>query len=89
MGLREQLRRLRRASEGVTVSIAQPDSPPARFAESELAQAFLTTARRQMGEDVPPHPLALAAARSPDAKWRESFYADEGHEVTPVEDLSE
>ena len=71
------------------VSIEQPDGPPARFPESELGQAFATACARQCGKNIEPHPLGLAAARSPDRTWSESFYADDGGEVSPVEDLSE
>ncbi len=85
----DRLRRLRRAADEEMVSIPQPTGPPARFPESALEEAFLTTTRRQMGEDVPPHPLALAAARSPSAEWNRSFYADDVDEPEGVEDLSE
>lgn len=89
MGLRDRLRRLRRAAEGETVVIPQPDGPPERFAESALKEAFLATTRRGMGERIPPHPLAVAAARSPDRQWATSLYADDVIEPEPVEDLSE
>lgn len=85
----DRLRRLQRLAEGETVVIPQPHGAPMRFPESALKEAFLTTARRQCGEDVEPHPMGLAAARSPDAKWRESFYADDGGAVEAAEDLSE
>lgn len=89
MSLRDRLRRLERLSEGVTVSIPQPNEPPARFPESALKEAFLVTTARLSGDDVPPHPLALAAARSPSSEWNRSLYADDGAAVEPVEDLSE
>jgi len=39
---------------------------------------------------VPPHPLGLAAAASPDPEWSRSMYsADWVTIVTPPEDLSE
>lgn len=85
----DRLRRLQRLAEGETVVIPQPDGPPMRFPESALKEAFLTTARRQMGEDVPPHPLALAATRSPSPEWNRSFYANDVDEPEGVEDLSE
>ena len=88
-GLRGRLRRLERRSAEVVVSIPQPTGPPAQFPESELKEAFVVTSRRHCGEDVPAHPLALAAGRSPEPAWANSFYADDGSEVTPVEDLSE
>ena len=89
MGLRDKLRWLRKASEPLVVSIPQPNGPPARFPESQLRDAFVTATRRQCGENIEPHPLGLAAARSPDPTWSESFYADDGSETSPVEDLSE
>ena len=88
-GLRGRLRRLERQSAEAVVSIPQPCGPPARFPESQLKDAFLTTTRRHCGEDVPAHPLALAAGRSSDPTWSNSFYADDGGPVDDVEDLSE
>ncbi|MDP9477125.1 MAG: hypothetical protein M3R38_15835 [Actinomycetota bacterium] len=64
MGLRDRLRALERLSEGEMVSIPQPGRPPARFPESALKDAFLTNVRRLCGEDVPEHPLSVAAAHS-------------------------
>ena len=64
--LRGRMRRLERQS-GVLVHIPQPDGPPARFPQSALADAFLTTTRRLCGEDVAAHPLSVVAARSQDA----------------------
>ena len=87
--MRGRLRRLERQFAEAVVSIPQPSGPPARFPESALQEAFLATTRRHCGEDVPAHPLALAAARSQDPTWSGSFYADDGSEVTPIEDLSE
>ncbi len=87
MTIRDRLKRLERQS-GVLVHIPQPDGPPARFPQSALADAFLTTTRRLCGEDVAAHPLGLSAARSQDATWANSFYADDGSGVTSVEDLS-
>ena len=89
MGLRDALRRLRRSAEPLMVSIEQPDGPPARFPESELGPAFAASMRRGCGERIPPHPLSLAAARSPDPEWSESFYADPGDDVPEAVDLSE
>ena len=88
MGLRDRIKRLENQSD-LFVSIPQPTGPAAKFPKSQLADAFLTTTRRQCGEDVPPHPLALAAGRSPDPGWSNSLYADDGSPVTPVRDLSE
>ena len=88
MGLRDRLRRLRRASEEVVVTIEQPYGPPARFPESALKEAFMTNMQRLRGEDGEPHPFGLAA-RSPDPTWANSFYADDGGPVTVPPDLSE
>lgn len=73
-----------------SVVIPQPDGePPARFTLQDLAEAYVSALDRELGEDVPDHPLSQAARRSPDMKWRHSVYAG-GEEVgEPVEDLSE
>ena len=45
---------------------------------------------RERGEDVPPHPLGVAAADSPNPKWSRSLYsAGWVAIVAPPEDLSE
>ncbi len=74
---------------GNTVAISQPGGPPARFPESQLADAFLNAYHRTLGEDLPEHPLSAAARNSPDPQWRDSVVA--GPEEVPghVEDLSE
>ena len=74
---------------GNTVAISQPGGPPARFPESQLADAFLNAYHRTLGEDLTEHPLSAAARNSTDAKWRDSVVA--GVEVVPPppEDLSE
>ncbi len=70
------------------VVISQPDGPPARFPEGALEEAFLTNMRRVRGEEVPEHPLSVAAARSGDPKWLGAFMA--GVEASEeVADLSE
>ncbi len=69
MSIRDRLRRLERASEEDMVLIPQPDGPPVKFPESALKDAFLINVRRATGEDVPEHPLSIAAARSGDLKW--------------------
>ncbi len=90
MSIRDRIRRLERASEGVTVSIPQPDGPPARFPESALQESFVVNMRRLKGENVEPHPLGVAAARSPDPEWHKSFYSAAWVDVVrPVPDLSE
>ncbi len=90
MALRDRLRRLEEAAGDQLVTIPQRDGTPARFPEVALQDAFLVNLRRLRGEDVPPHPLALAAAGSPDLEWsRSAFAADFATIVTPPEDLSE
>ena len=89
MSIRDRLRRLERESEGEMVAIPQPDGPPARFPKRAVQDAFVNNVRRLCGEDVEPHPLAVAAARSPDPEWRKSFYAASWVDVvSPPEDLS-
>jgi hypothetical protein len=75
VSIRGRLRRLEELSEGPVVVIPQPDGPPARFPESALKDAFLTNMRRLRGEDVPEHPLSIAAVRSGDPKWVGAFFA--------------
>ncbi len=88
MSIRGRLRRLEELSDGPVVVIPQPDGPPARFPEGALKEAFLTNMRRVRGEEVPEHPLSVAAARSGDSKWVGAFMA--GVEVSEeVPDLSE
>ena len=90
MSIRDRLRRLERESEGEMVFVAQPDGPPVRFPKSAVQDAFVNNVRRLCGEDVEPHPLGVAAARSPDPEWRKSFYAASWVDVVrPVPDLSE
>lgn len=81
---------LERLSEAVLVSIPQLDGPPKKFPESALQDSFMRNMRRLHGEDVAPHPLGVAAARSPDLTWSRSFYAASWVDVVrPVPDLSE
>lgn len=76
MGLKDALKPLERLAKGDVVAIPQPGGePPARFPASAMRDAFMTNAARVRGEDVPEHPLSAAAARSTDARWRESFMA--------------
>jgi hypothetical protein len=90
MGLRDQLRRLQKRVGGGTVKIPQPGGTVARFPATALQEAFLVNMQRLRGEDVPPHPLAVAAAQSPDLEWsRSMFSADWVEIVSPPEDLSE
>ncbi len=90
MSIRGKLRRLERLSEGQLVSVPQPGAPPARFPHAAPLEAFAVNVRRVRGEAVEPHPLAVAAARSPSPEWRESFYAESWpHRVRPPKDLSE
>ena len=89
MGLREQLRRLRREAKGEFVEIPQPDAPPARFPRSALADAFVNSFDRRLGEDTPEHPLSAAARSSPDPEWRDSILVGPEEVPEPPEDLSE
>ena len=90
MGLRDRLRRLEREAEGEMVFVPQEDGTMRRFPQSALQESFVTNMMRLRGEDVPHHPLGLAAAESPDPEWSRSFYSADWTEiVAPVEDLSE
>ncbi len=89
MALRDQLRRLQKRVGGGTVKIPQPGGTVARFPAGELETAFLINLERLRGRDVPLHPLALAAAASPDPAWSKSAYSADATIVTPPEDLSE
>jgi hypothetical protein len=89
LALRDQLRRLQKRVGGGTVAIPQRDGTVARFPATALQDAFLTNMQRLRGENVPPHPLAVAAAASPDPEWRQSAYSADVTIVTPPENLSE
>ena len=90
MGLKDRLRRLEREAEGEMVLVPQKDGTVKRFPQSALQESFMTNMRRLKGEDVPYHPLGLAAAESPDPEWSRSLYSAEWTDiVAPVEDLSE
>ncbi len=72
------------------VFVPQRDGAVKRFPQSALQEAFMTNMKRLRGEDVPHHPLGVAAAESPDPAWNRSFYSAAWTEiVAPVEDLSE
>ncbi len=90
MELKDKLKRLERAAEGEMVSIPQQDGSVKRFSQSAMQEAFVNECRRLGGEDLPVHPLILAAANSSEAEWRDSGFAEmhvEGDD--PPEDLSE
>ena len=89
MSIRDRLRRLERESAGDMVFIPQPDGPPARFPKSAPQDSFVVNMRRLRGEDVEPHPLGVAAARSPDPEWHKTFYAASWVGVVRPPDLSE
>ena len=75
MGLKDRLRRLEREAEGEMVFVPQEDGTVKRFPQSE---------------DVPHHPLGVAAAECPDPEWSRSLYsAAWTNIIVPVEDLSE
>ncbi len=93
MGLRDQLRRLRREAKGELVAIQQQDGSVKRFPAYELQRALTNWYDRLgAGEDAPPeHPLLEAARNSSDPKWSKSFFAvnDPDEWTKPIEDLSE
>ncbi len=72
------------------VSIPGEDGTAKRFPEADLLESFVTNMKRLRGQDVPPHPLGLAAAGSPDLEWSRSMYSAAWVTiVTPPADLSE
>ena len=72
------------------VFVPQPDGTVKRFSQGALQESFVTNMKRLRGEDVPRHPLGVAAAESPDPEWSRSLYSAEWTDiVAPVEDLSE
>jgi len=87
VGLRRRVKRLEKETEGGTVFIPQRDGTVKRFPQSALQDSFLANLQRLRGEAVPPHPLALAAAASPDPAWNQSAFSTIGTEA--AEDLSE
>ena len=90
MGLRNRLRRLEREAEGGMVFVPQEDGTVKRFPQGALQESFVMNMKRLRGEDAKPHPLGVAAARSPDPEWHKSFYSAGWVDVVrPVEDLSE
>ena len=89
MGLRDRLRKLVRNADGEIVTIPQRDGPPAKFPQSALADAYVSSVRRACGEDVPEHPLSAAARTSSAAEWRDSVVAGPEEVPPPPEDLSE
>ena len=90
MGLRDRLRRLEKEAEGEMVVVPQKGGTAKRFPQSALQESFVTNMRRLRGEDVPHHPLGVAAAESPDPEWSRSLYSAAWTDiVSPVEGLSE
>jgi hypothetical protein len=87
MGLKDQLRRLKRDVDGPMVVIPQPDGPPRMFPQRDLAAAYLVALRRMQGEDVD-HPLCEAARNSSAEHWSQGIYSEPVAEDVP-EDLSE
>ena len=72
------------------VFVPQPDGTVKRFPQSGLQASFVRNMQRLRGEDVPPHPLGVAAAESPDPEWSRSLYSAAWTDiVAPAEDLSE
>ena len=73
MGLREQLRRLRREAEGEYIEIRQKDGTAKRFPESEFEECFLHETdrgrRHHFGEEPgPAHPMVVALREVSDAE---------------------
>ena len=90
MSIRGRVRRLEREAEGEVVFVPQRDGTARRFPEVALQDSFVTNMRHLRGEDVPPHPLGVAAAASPAPEWSRSLYSAEWVAiVAPPEDLSE
>jgi hypothetical protein len=88
VGLRDALRRLRREAKGELVEIPQADGSVKTFPQAALEEGFINECRRLSGEDLPVHPLTIAAANSSDPVWRNSGFAEMTTEGDVV-DLSE
>ena len=90
MGLKDRLRRLEKEAEGEVVLVPQKDGTAKRFPQSALQESFVANTKRLRGEDVPHHPLGVAAAESPDPEWSRCLYSAAWTDIiAPVEDLSE
>jgi hypothetical protein len=97
MGLRDRLKRLRRASEEDVIVIPQKDGTVKRFPKEAAYDAFMDNMARlrasHQGADLaslpPEHPLTTAAINSSDPTWRGSFFAVHADPVRDVPDLSE
>lgn len=94
--MRSKLKQLEKRATGRLIVIAQVNGPPLRFPRRALAEAFLANMSRLSGEEMEPHPLSVAAARSPNPAWRDNFIAggchvlhERGEEAGLPEDLSE
>jgi hypothetical protein len=89
-GFRGRLGRLEREAEKETVFVPQKDGTGKRFPQSALQESFVANTKRLRGEDVPHHPLGVAAAESPDPEWSRCLYSAAWTDIiAPVEDLSE
>jgi hypothetical protein len=75
--IRGWLRRLERESRDEMIAIPLEDGTVARFKPSDLRDAFEVSCAQLCGEDVEPHPLSVAASRSPDPTWRNSAFFGE------------
>ncbi len=74
--MRNRLSRLERATEGFFyISIPQRDGTTARFPSDAFLQAWVVSTRRLCGEDIPKHPLSIAAENSSDPEWSTNFVA--------------
>ncbi len=89
MGLKDKLKCLEPAAEGGLVEIPQQDGTVKRFPPADLEAAFINECSRLRGEDLPVHPLTLAARHSSEARWRNSALAEMHVASEEVEDLSE
>ncbi len=93
--LRVWLRRLEQRGDEGLINIPQQDGTVARFRPHELEEALLRNteivhAHILKKKTPPPHPLALAAQNSSDARWRDSFFSEMAvADSEEVEDLSE
>ena len=98
MGIRDEIRALKRQAEISSIVIPQKDGTVAKFPKSALADAFLVNLQRMTDEDIDPHPLSVAIENSTDPdRYSGTFFDSEmrvvGEDDEPldsaVEDLAE
>jgi hypothetical protein len=85
MGIREEVRRLRRRAEREALVIPQLNGPPAKFPRSVLQDVFAHNMRRLAGEDLAPHPVSLAVASSPEPNRYAGTFLDGEHLVVDLD----